>query len=60
MRSIIALVVFKVTKRDEEEHGTGDSYRLEEYITVTSNLQSKMITATKGSLSAPGALRVVG
>ena len=32
MRSIVALVILKVTKRDKEEHGTGDDYRLEEYI----------------------------
>ena len=47
-------------KRDKKEHGTGGNYRLEEYIAVASDLQSKMNTATEGGLNAPGALRVVG
>jgi len=34
----IAFVAPEVTKRDKEKNGTGDNCRLEEYITVTSNL----------------------
>jgi len=34
----IALVAPEVTKRDKEKNGTGDNCRLEEYITVASNL----------------------
>jgi len=33
-----ALVVLEVMKRDREKHGTGDNYKLEEYITIASSL----------------------
>jgi len=58
----IAFVTPEVTKRDKfkEKHGTGDDYRLEEYITVTLNLWLKNGHTAEGGPNAPGVLRIMG